>query len=59
VLVEVVNPQSFHWSMALELPAGRLLALTAAVWAAGVATAAWSARGALGMPAVRAVREDW
>jgi putative ABC transport system permease protein len=27
VLVHVVNPQSFHWTMALVLPCGRLAAL--------------------------------
>ncbi len=31
VLVHVVNPQSFHWTMDLRLPVARLLALCAAV----------------------------
>src|SRR5659263_277874 len=35
VLVHVVNPQSFHWSMDLMLPWARLLALCLAVVAAG------------------------
>jgi putative ABC transport system permease protein len=59
VLVFVVNPQSFHWTMELVLPWGRLAALCAAVMAAGVATAAFSARRAAGRPAVLAVKEDW
>jgi putative ABC transport system permease protein len=59
VLVFVVNPQSFHWSMDLVLPWARLAALAAAVLAAGVATAALTARNAARAPAVRAVREDW
>lgn len=59
VLVKVVNPQSFHWSMPLVLPAGRLAVLAAAVLAAGVATAAFSARHAAGRPAVLSVKEDW
>ena len=59
VLVFVVNPQSFHWTMPLSLPAGRLAALAAAVLAAGTATALWSARRAAGRPAVLAVKEDW
>lgn len=59
VLVFVVNPQSFHWSMDLVLPWLRLAALAAAVLAAGVATAALTARHAARAPAVRAVREDW
>ena len=59
VLVHVVNPQSFHWTMALVLPWGRLLALAGAVLAAGVATAAFSARAAASRAAVLSVKEDW
>ena len=59
VLVHVVNPQSFHWTMELVLPWGRLAALCAAVWAAGVATAALSARHAASRSAVQSVKEDW
>ena len=59
VLVDVVNPQSFHWTMPLHLPLPRLAALTGAVLAAGVATALWSARRAAGRSAVLAVKEDW
>jgi putative ABC transport system permease protein len=59
VLVHVVNPQSFHWTMELVLPWLRLAALCAAVIAAGVATAAFSARGATRRSAVLSVREDW
>ena len=59
VLVFVVNPQSFHWTMPLQLPLPRLAALVGAVLAAGVATALWSARRAAGRSAVMAVKEDW
>jgi putative ABC transport system permease protein len=59
VLVHVVNPQSFHWTMELVLPWLRLLALCAAVVAAGVLTATVSARGATRRSAVLSVREDW
>jgi putative ABC transport system permease protein len=59
VLVHVVNPQSFHWTMELLLPWGRLAALCAAVVAAGTLTAAFSARAAAGRDAVLAVKEDW
>ena len=59
VLVHVVNPQSFHWTMTMVLPGGRLAALAAAVWLAGVATAAFSARRALSRAAVLSVKEDW
>jgi putative ABC transport system permease protein len=59
VLVHVVNPQSFHWTMPLHVPLPRLAALVGAVLAAGVATALWSARRAAGRSAVLAVKEDW
>jgi putative ABC transport system permease protein len=59
VLVFVVNPQSFHWTMDIVLPAGRLAALCAAVLLAGTATAALSARSAAGRSAVLSVKEDW
>ena len=59
VLVQVVNPQSFHWTMPMSVPVARLAALAAAVLLAGVATALWSARRAAGRSAVLAVKEDW
>ena len=59
VLVHVVNPQSFHWTMPLHVPLPRLAALAGAVLAAGIATALWSARRAAGRSAVLAVKEDW
>ncbi|MEY2861213.1 MAG: hypothetical protein RL392_1671 [Pseudomonadota bacterium] len=59
VLVHVVNPQSFHWTMQLTLPWQRLLALDAAVVLAGTVTAWLSGRAAAGHDAVLAVKEDW
>ena len=59
VLVHVVNPQSFHWTMELLLPWGRLAALCAAVLLAGSVTATISARAAASRDAVAAVKEDW
>lgn len=59
VLVHVVNPQSFHWSMDLVLPWLRLLGLCAAVVAAGTVTAWLAGRAAAGQDAVLAVKEDW
>ena len=59
VLVNVVNPQSFHWTMDLVIPWLRLLALCAAVVAAGTATAWLAGRAAAGRDAVLAVKEDW
>ncbi|MBC5782372.1 ABC transporter permease [Ramlibacter sp. USB13] len=59
VLVHVVNPQSFHWTMDLLLPWGRLLGLCFAVVAAGTLTAWIAGRAAAGRDAVLAVKEDW
>ncbi len=59
VLVFVVNPQSFHWSMDLALPWPRLVALCGAVIAAGTVTAWLAGRAAAEKDAVLAVKEDW
>ncbi|MDO9359395.1 MAG: FtsX-like permease family protein [Polaromonas sp.] len=59
VLVHVVNPQSFHWTMDLALPWARLLLLCAAVVLAGTVTAWLAGRAAAGRDAVLAVKEDW
>ena len=59
VLVDVVNPQSFHWTMDLLLPWARLGALCAAVLAAGTITAWLSARATIGREVALAVKEDW
>lgn len=59
ILVYVVNPQSFHWTMQLHLPWGLLGSVAAVLVAASVATALVSGRYALSGGPVRAVREDW
>ncbi|MEC5213573.1 putative ABC transport system permease protein [Polaromonas sp. CG_9.5] len=59
VLVFVVNPQSFHWTMDLQVPWARLLLLCAAVVLAGTLTAWLAGRAAAGRDAVLAVKEDW
>jgi putative ABC transport system permease protein len=59
VLVHVVNPQSFHWTMDMTLPWDRLLGLCAAVVLAGTVTAWLAGRAAAGRDAVLAVKEDW
>ena len=59
VLVWVVNPQSFHWTMELVVPFGQLALVCGGVMAAGTATAAYSARHAASRQAVLSVREDW
>jgi len=59
VLVYVVNPQSFHWTMTLHMPWALVMTLASAVILAAALTALWSARSALSVDAVRAVRDDW
>ena len=59
VLVKVVNPQSFHWTMDLSVPWGRLALLCAAVLIAGTATGWLAARGAASRQLALAVKEDW
>jgi len=59
VLVKVVNPQSFHWTMDLLVPWGRLAWLCLGVVAAGTLTALIAGRHAAGHDAIMAVKEDW
>jgi putative ABC transport system permease protein len=59
VLVFVVNPQSFHWTMDLQVPWMRLVLLCASVVLAGTLTAWLAGRAAAGRDAVLAVKEDW
>ncbi|MEO8718678.1 MAG: ABC transporter permease [Burkholderiales bacterium] len=59
VLVYVVNPQSFGWSMDLHPPYAFLLGLTAVMLVLAMLTAWFSGREAMGMAPVRAVKEDW
>lgn len=59
ILVHVINPQSFHWTMDMVLPVGRLAWLSLAVVAAGTLTAWLAGRAAARHDAVLAVKEDW
>ena len=59
VLVYIVNPQSFHWTMRLHMPWPLLASVAAALLAASVITALVSGRHALSGGPIRAVREDW
>lgn len=59
VLVFIVNPQSFHWTMQLHLPWPLLGSVAAALLAASALTALASGRRALSGDPIRAVREDW
>jgi putative ABC transport system permease protein len=58
VLIQVVNPQSFHWTMETRLPWGLFAGVAAALIAAAAGTAMLAGRRALSFDAVRAARED-
>lgn len=59
VLVWVLNPQSFHWSMEMHIPWLRLAGLLAAVFFTAIAAALIAGRQALSTDAVQSVKEDW
>lgn len=59
VLIQVVNPQSFHWTMDTRWPLGLFAALWLGLVLASALTAVLAGRSALSSDAVRAVREDW
>ncbi len=59
ILIHRVNPQSFHWTMAVHWPVPTLAAAGAALFLVGVLTAVLAARSAAGQSPVRAVRQDW
>jgi putative ABC transport system permease protein len=59
ILVFVVNPQSFHWSMSLHVPWTGLGIVAVVMLASSCSTAVIAGRGAVSVDAVRAVKEDW
>ncbi|MDH5208461.1 MAG: ABC transporter permease [Burkholderiaceae bacterium] len=59
VLIKVINPQSFHWTMDFDAPQRLIGGLMVALMLAAVATAVIAGRRAVSIDAVRAVRDDW
>lgn len=59
ILIHVINPQSFNWTMETQLPWGLLGVVAVALVAAAAGTAMLAGRRALSHSAVRAVSEDW
>lgn len=59
VLIHVINPQSFHWTLETQLPLNLFASVAAALIVAAAGTALFAGRGALSKRAVHAVREDW
>jgi len=59
VLINVVNPQSFHWGMELHMPWRLLAEFVAVMLTLATLTAIASGRQAMSADAIRAVKEDW
>ncbi|MDQ3185546.1 MAG: ABC transporter permease [Pseudomonadota bacterium] len=59
ILVFIVNPQSFHWTMQLSLPWKGLMAVALVLLVSAALTALASGRHAISGNVIRAVREDW
>ena len=59
VLIHVINPQSFNWTMTTRLPVTLMLSVITALVVASAITAMLAGRRAVSMDAVRAVRADW
>lgn len=59
VLIEVVNRQSFHWSMDLHVPWASLAVFAAVLIGLAALAAVLAGRQAMRPAAVLAVREDW
>nr|WP_246265588.1 FtsX-like permease family protein [Aromatoleum diolicum] len=59
VLVEVINRQSFHWSMDIRLPLAGLVIFAGALVLLAALAARLSGHQAMRQSAVLAVREDW
>lgn len=59
VLIHVVNPQSFNWTMTTRIPLGTLIGAAAALTLAAAATAIMAGRRATARDAIQSIREDW
>jgi putative ABC transport system permease protein len=59
ILIEVINRQSFHWSMDMQWPLGVLLVFSLAMILLAALAARLAGRQAMRRDAVLAVREDW
>jgi putative ABC transport system permease protein len=59
ILVFIVNPQSFHWSMQMHIPWTGLASVALILLACATLTALLAGRHAVAGSAIRAVREDW
>ena len=59
ILIHVINPQSFNWTMETRMPFALLASVAGALVATAAGTAVLAGRRAVSRDAVRAVAEDW
>ncbi len=59
ILVFIVNPQSFHWTMQMHLPWSWLALVAVIMLVSAALTALLTGRQAASGHVIRAVREDW
>ena len=59
VLIHVVNPQSFNWTMSTRFPALLMISVVVALVFSSSITAILAGRRAVSIDAVKAVRADW
>ncbi len=59
VLIHVVNPQSFNWTMRTQIPWVLLMGVTESLVTTSAGAAVAAGWRALSADAIRAVREDW
>lgn len=59
ILIEVVNPQSFHWTMGWHVPVKDLLIMCALLLAAGTLTIAMTVHQTSKSSALDQLKEDW
>ena len=59
VLVHVINPQSFNWTIATRVPWASVGGIAVALVVAAGGTATLAGRRAIAADAVLMVREDW
>ncbi|NCZ59282.1 MAG: FtsX-like permease family protein, partial [Betaproteobacteria bacterium] len=59
ILIDVVNPQSFHWSMPMRIPLAMMLAALISVWLLGLLSCLIVSRQVLKQPMLQSLKQDW
>ncbi|PTN11017.1 FtsX-like permease family protein [Nitrosomonas aestuarii] len=59
ILIFIVNPQSFHWTMQLHMPWSWLILIAGILLVSASMTALTAGRRAVSANVIRAVKEDW